>query len=474
MTVVAAIRTGPVVRMHRDPAGAVDSDVAASPAGERRPTARTRCDGQSGQAAPLVIGLGLVLLSLVAFVFLLGRAHTAKAVAQTGADLTAVQTGRLIRNQMAAIAAHTPGRRAVWRRSIRRRAEMLARNNGSRLVAFSFPEGDRWPPTEVQVSVETTGPMSTVLRASARAAIRPGTGGTPESGSSMRGGQYTGPLVHRDGKPICPVVAAAFDRMDAAAGRAGVSLVVTSGFRSDAEQAVLFARHPDPKWVARPGHSRHRQATELDIAGTPGAWDWLARYATLFGFVQRYSWEPWHYGFTAGCGVDAASGADGSPSTSAPGPDTLPDWVPPRYRALVLSGARQGGVPPIVLAALLRSESGFDPMAVSRVGAQGIAQFMPETARGVGLADPFDPDAAIPAAGRYLGGLLRQFGSIPLALAAYNAGAGNVLRYGGIPPFRETQAYVARILALIGDPTIAMDGRGGATVELVRIDQRLV
>ena len=75
---------------------------------------------------------------------------------------------------------------------------------------------------------------------------------------------------------------------------------------------------------------------------------------------------------------------------------------------------------------------------------------MPETARAVGLSDPFDPTLAIPAAGRHLGALLREFGRADLALAAYNAGSGAVRRYRGVPPFSETRAYVARILALAG------------------------
>jgi len=90
-----------------------------------------------------------------------------------------------------------------------------------------------------------------------------------------------------------PDVALAFDRMAAAALRDGVSLTVTSAFRSDAEQAVLFARHPDPKWVARPGQSLHRNATELDL-GPPGAYGWLAANASHFGFIKRYEHEPWH------------------------------------------------------------------------------------------------------------------------------------------------------------------------------------
>jgi LAS superfamily LD-carboxypeptidase LdcB len=90
-----------------------------------------------------------------------------------------------------------------------------------------------------------------------------------------------------------PDVAAAFDRLSAAARRAGIALVVNSGYRSDAEQARLFAQHPDPRWVAPAGHSLHRCATELDL-GPPSAYGWLAANAKRFGFIQRYAWEKWH------------------------------------------------------------------------------------------------------------------------------------------------------------------------------------
>ena len=73
--------------------------------------------------------------------------------------------------------------------------------------------------------------------------------------------------------------------------------VITSAYRSDAEQAVLLRRHPDPKWVAPPGTSLHRYGTELDL-GPPAAYAWLAANAERFHFIQRYSWEPWHYGYT--------------------------------------------------------------------------------------------------------------------------------------------------------------------------------
>jgi len=91
-----------------------------------------------------------------------------------------------------------------------------------------------------------------------------------------------------------PDVAADFDRMAAAAQReAGLSLLVTSRYRSDAEQARLFAAHPDPKWVAPPGTSLHRYATELDL-GPPAAYRWLEANSRRFGFIKRYEWEDWH------------------------------------------------------------------------------------------------------------------------------------------------------------------------------------
>ena len=81
----------------------------------------------------------------------------------------------------------------------------------------------------------------------------------------------------------------------------------------------------------------------------------------------------------------------------------------------------------------------------------------------MGLRDPFDPSQAIPAAARLLGGHLRAFGSVPLALAAYNAGPGAVRRYGGVPPYRETQAYVARIMALAGGAGALARERGATS-----------
>ena len=96
------------------------------------------------------------------------------------------------------------------------------------------------------------------------------------------------------------------------------------------------------------------------------------------------------------------------------------------------------------------AESGFNPFAVSPVGASGIAQFMPATAAAYGLKDPFDAAEAIDAQAHLMSDLLQQFGQVPLALAAYNAGPAPVSACGCVPPYPETQAYVTRILGLLG------------------------
>ncbi len=120
------------------------------------------------------------------------------------------------------------------------------------------------------------------------------------------------------------------------------------------------------------------------------------------------------------------------------------------FADLFASAGARHGVDPKLLTLIAERESAFDPRAVSPAGAQGLMQLMPATARGLGVADSFDPAQAIDGAARLLRGHLDTFGSVDRALAAYNAGAGNVQRYGGIPPFAETQAYVRWIGARYG------------------------
>ena len=426
-----------------------------------------RPDRQRGQALALVLALALLLLAGAMAVFALGRAHLAAARAQGAADLAALSAAAELRARLGEIAAGGPADASRWRARLADAAGQAARAMGAR-VEHVVPVGEGWPPLAVQVAVSEPGPRGTRARAVARAGLvfAPAAPGEERTGWATGGG-YAGPLVYRDGKPMCPAVAAAFDLMDAAANAAGVDLVVTSGFRSDAEQAILFARHPDPRWVAPPGRSRHRDATELDLNMGDGgrAHAWLRANGGRFGFVQRYSWEPWHWGYVPGCGSVGPGTATGGGHGSGAG---LPEWVPARYGALVAAAALAHGLPPALLAALLRAESGFRPDAVSPAGAQGIAQFMPATARGMGLADPFDPAQAIPAAARLLAGHLREFGSFALALAAYNAGPGAVRRYGGVPPYSETRHYVARVLALAGGAGAL--GADGAGVVLLPVD----
>lgn len=118
------------------------------------------------------------------------------------------------------------------------------------------------------------------------------------------------------------------------------------------------------------------------------------------------------------------------------------------YAGIIERAAVQNGVEPALLMGLIEQESGFDPNAQSGAGASGLTQLMPSTAASLGVTEPLNPEQSISGGARLLGQLLRQFGgNVSDALAAYNAGAGAVERYGGIPPYPETEAYVTKVLA---------------------------
>jgi cell wall-associated NlpC family hydrolase len=135
--------------------------------------------------------------------------------------------------------------------------------------------------------------------------------------------------------------------------------------------------------------------------------------------------------------------AESASPAAAPASAASLSGVP--YADLFTRAGSRHGVDPALLAAVAQQESGFDASAVSPAGAQGLMQFMPATAAGLGV-NPLDPSSAIDGAARYLSNLTRQFGSTELALAAYNAGPGTVSRYGGIPPYAETQNYVRAVM----------------------------
>lgn len=117
------------------------------------------------------------------------------------------------------------------------------------------------------------------------------------------------------------------------------------------------------------------------------------------------------------------------------------------FAAEIEAAAQQEGVDPALLKALIRQESNFNPNAVSPAGATGLTQLMPATAAGLGVTDPTDPKQALAGGAKYLRQQLDRFGGDEkMALAAYNAGPGAVARFGGVPPYAETQNYVQKVL----------------------------
>ncbi len=130
---------------------------------------------------------------------------------------------------------------------------------------------------------------------------------------------------------------------------------------------------------------------------------------------------------------------------------------------LIQSSAKRHQVDGLLLAAMVEAESGFDPHAVSPQGALGLMQVMPDTAAQFTVLEPLNPATNLEIGARYMSQLLTEFdGDVALALAGYNAGPGNVARFGGVPPFRETRAYVDRVLTRYVDYHQDLWERSGA------------
>jgi soluble lytic murein transglycosylase-like protein len=146
--------------------------------------------------------------------------------------------------------------------------------------------------------------------------------------------------------------------------------------------------------------------------------------------------------------LSQATGAAGLPGTAA-ATAMAPAPVPPeQIDALVQQNAATWQVDPALVKAVIANESGFNANATSKVGAQGLMQLMPETASSLGVRDAYDPAQNVAGGTRYLKGLLDRFnGDEKLAVAAYNAGPNAVEKYGGVPPYAETQNYVQNVLS---------------------------
>jgi soluble lytic murein transglycosylase-like protein len=139
--------------------------------------------------------------------------------------------------------------------------------------------------------------------------------------------------------------------------------------------------------------------------------------------------------------------ADGSAQTATQLDPSILQSTP--YGEIIASLSQAHGVDPMLVRALIQVESGYKPRARSAKGAMGLMQLMPSTARAYKLRNPFEPKANIDAGIQHLTALIDRFdGGVELALAAYNAGEAAVMKFNGIPPYRETRAYVARILSL--------------------------
>ena len=197
------------------------------------------------------------------------------------------------------------------------------------------------------------------------------------------------------------------------------------------------------------GSSRQGAGTGTGGAGGAGNGLLVPGYGSVAGTAtmqpQLASGGGGGYGAGGAYGVGSGYGAASAGASGVTGAALISAGVPASLVPVFQQAAANYGISPAMLAAVAKVESGFDPSAVSSAGAQGIMQIMPSLSSQMGI-DPYNPVQAIDAGAAILSDNLKVFGgSIPLALAAYNAGQGAVKQYGGIPPYPQTQDYVTMV-----------------------------
>ncbi len=212
---------------------------------------------------------------------------------------------------------------------------------------------------------------------------------------------------------------------------------------AEAERRADHRRQCDRRGSLRSCTGRRR--AERRRAGKAGAGLLMAAMTLL----------PSLRGTQAGSRWDAAAG-DVQPAPPRPdGALDAPREAGTPFATFIEEASSLYGVSSELVRAVIQTESGFNPRAVSGVGAKGLMQLMPRTARALGIEDPFDPRQNIFGGVKYLSTLLEKYnGNVALALACYNAGPGNVRKHGGIPPFGETRGYVRKITGLLADAAL--------------------
>ena len=328
---------------------------------------------ERGQALIVALGAVFVVMLGAGVLAALGGALAQKGRLQRATDLAALSAARSMRDDFARLfeppvidgrpnprhlsEADVPGTRTG--RGARGRPPQRPRPGAGRRVV---PGRGAGAPVRVKVEVKRKlhgGAATSRSSASATAELAPPRRRPAPLEAS--GGGYTGPLAYRQGKPMRPDVALAFDRMEAAARADGVALIVTSGYRSDAEQAELYARHPDPKWVAPPGKSlhrlRHRARPRPAVARTAG---WRATPAASTSSSGTHG-KPWHYGYTLNPRSTPEPRAVPGARATAAAP--CPSFVPAAFAAPIARAASRWNVSAALLAAQLYVESNFNPFA---------------------------------------------------------------------------------------------------------------